>query len=305
MGVSLQFLLYGALVLSILGTSGKQFAMKRCGALAGGVFNSACINFARAAICLIVSLVIWAIDGGGSTNALGHGLSILGGASTAICLLTWIIASTQVSLTLIEAAFTLTSMVIPLILAPFLYPGESVSVVQWIGCALVFASLFCFGNGARRKAEGGSLVGLIALFISAIGNGAAAISKKYYTYYVTAAGDGGVAYYTLLSFAVALLLFFGVFAVMALRKKQHGERVELPFRRTWIFILIAAVGLYVYELFATYASDLPSAIYYPLSRGLTLLATFLLDVIVFREKVTIKKLIGLVIILVAVVLINL
>ena len=77
----MNFLLYGALVLAQLGTNGKQFAMKRCGSLAPGAFNSVCINMARSLICLIVSVFIWLIADGKGTTLTGHIIIILAGVS--------------------------------------------------------------------------------------------------------------------------------------------------------------------------------------------------------------------------------
>ena len=82
-------------------------------------------------------------------------------------------------------------------------------------------------------------------------------------------------------------------------------KVELPYKKVWIYVLIAAVSLYLTELFMVYATRLPSAIYYPLSRVLTVGCSFLLDVIVFKDKITSKKLIGLVTVILAIILVNL
>ena len=57
--------------------------------------------------------------------------------------------------------------------------------------------------------------------------------------------------------------------------------------------------------FASYAAQLPSAIYYPLTGGLTVGFVFLLDVIAFKDKVTVKKIIGFFIVIAAIILINL
>jgi multidrug transporter EmrE-like cation transporter len=91
---------------------------------------------------------------------------------------------------------------------------------------------------------------------------------------------------------------------VALTDGQSGK-VELPYKRVLVYIIMAATALYVAELFSVYAAQLPSAIYYPLSKGLAVLATFLLDVIVFKDKVTVKKIIGLCLVIIAIVLVNL
>ena len=79
----MDILLYGALLMSQLGTTGKQFAMKKCGRIAPGPFNSVCINMARSLICLIVSIFIWLITGGGTTTFVGHLIIIISGIGTA------------------------------------------------------------------------------------------------------------------------------------------------------------------------------------------------------------------------------
>lgn len=49
----------------------------------------------------------------------------------------------------------------------------------------------------------------------------------------------------------------------------------------------AAVLIYVYSFFAAIAAEaLPSAVYYPLARGVSMLLTVLCDSIVFRQKIT-------------------
>ena len=125
----MDFLLYGALLIAQLGNTAKQYAMKKCGGLAPGAFNSVCINLARSLICLAVSLVIWLFAGGGATTLSGHLFIIAAGIGTAFNLFTWILASQIVPLALVESVSMMGSMVVPLILAPYLYNGEEVSLL--------------------------------------------------------------------------------------------------------------------------------------------------------------------------------
>ncbi|MBQ9131319.1 MAG: hypothetical protein IJX62_02445, partial [Clostridia bacterium] len=124
-----------------------------------------------------------------------------------------------------------------------------------------------------------------------------------------------IEYFTLMSFVAVFLFFLLLFPLFYNIEKAKLSRnvdasesqgkVQLPYKKVWMFILTAAVSLYVVELFATYASQLPSTIYYPVSRGLTLISFFLLDVIAYKDKVTVKKILGLVIILIGIVFVNL
>ena len=312
------FLQYGALLIAQIGVTGKQFSMKKCGAIAPGPFNSVCINTIRAAISILVSLVLWLITGGGGSTLEGNLIAIVSGVATALSLFSWILASRLVSMTLIESAITLGTTIVPLILAPFLYNGDAPSLIQWIGCALVCVSLYFFMNPAPKSEKNAfSLSGVMAAILTVggavVGVTVSMILKKYYTFYVTGAGLGSVEYFTLMQFAGALGFFLVLLVPLYFREKSRltpteedpRPRVTFPLGRVWPFVLIAAVSLYVNELFTVYASELPSAIFYPLTKGLAILFTFVLDTAVFRDKVTVKKIIGLVLILAAIVLVNL
>ena len=307
----MEILLYGALRLSQLGTGAKQYAMKKCGAAAPGAFNSICINLIRTAICLVVSLVIWAVMDGHTTNSQGLAIAVAAGVGTAFSLFTWILSAQRISLTLLEGVCTIGSLILPLVVAPYLYGGESVSPIQWLGTAFVMLSLLLFsekrGRGSVKASMGGSIV---ILTVCCLGTMVAAIAKKMYTFHITAQGLGSVELFTLLSFLSALPVFAILLPIYYRAECRRaagagGETVSFPFRRVRWYVLVAAVALYVTELFATYASDLPSAVYYPATKALNILGCFVLDSIVFKEKITARKAVGLVLLLVAVILINL
>ena len=307
----MEFLLFGALLLSEIGTGAKQYAMKKCGAVAPGAYNSIRINMLRAAICLVISFFIWLFTDGGGTNSVGLIISIVAGIGTALNLFTWILSAQRISLTLLEGVCTVGALVVPLFLAPFLYNGETVSPLQWIGALCVFLSLFFFSEKNNEKKKKTSLLGsILLLFFCALGVAMASVSKKLYTFYVAKDGFGSVALFTLIGF-VSVLFFFLI--LLPIYRKGECRRIEkseensphASLRSVWLFILIAAVALYVSELFATYASDLPSAIYYPAIKVLNVLGCFLLDVTVFKERITVKKSVGLSLLLASVILINL
>jgi drug/metabolite transporter (DMT)-like permease len=207
------------------------------------------------------------------------------------------------------------SLVIPMILAPYLYDGDHVSLLQWIGCILIFVCVFLFSGGKDTEKKSGTLPQKIAAVTAcAFGNMLSGVTKKYYTYRISQEGLGTIEYFTFIGFVTVLIIFGILFAVFYANEKQRLSlqapagtevKVPLPYKSAGIFILIAAGALYVNELFTSYASQLPSAIYYPLARGLTIGCTFLLDWIVFKEKLTVRKLIGLVLVILAIVLVNL
>lgn len=306
---------YIALILAQLGTNGKQYSMKNCGRLAPGAFNSVCINTMRAFICIFVSLAIWLISDGSVTTPFGHFIIILSGLGTVLNLFTWILSSRFVSLTLLESICMIGSLLVPMFLAPVLFNGETVSVFQWIGAVLVFVSVFLFmnkENGAKKK-DGTPLQKIAIVVLCALGITVTTIFKKYYNVHIVENGLGTVEYFTFINFVTILSSFVVLFAVFyrleANKLKLASEngiapKVELPYKKVWFFVLIAAASLYVNELFTVYANELDAAIYLPLSKGLNVACTFIMDAVIFKDKITPKKLIGLVTVIIAIILVT-
>ena len=308
-------LLYGALIIAQLGNCVKAYSMKRCGQITPGPFNSICINLARSLICILVSLFIWLLSDGQGTTVSGNIIIIVSGIGTAFNLFSWILSTSFVSLIMIEAVSTIGSMVIPLLLSPYLYGESAVTLLQWTGSFLICLSTFFFVNKDTSKKQECSLFSkILLLFLCAGGLTLANITKKYYTFNISNAGLGSVEYFTFMSFITVFSFFAITFVVFyAIKKRQlvhstegseEQRKVQLPYKKVWMFILAAAISLYVTELFITYASDLPSTIYYPVSRALSIISFFLLDVIMYKDKVTLKKLIGIAIILAGIILVN-
>lgn len=313
-----------ALIAASGGNALKQYAMKNCGKRAPGAFNSVCINLARAVICTVVSLVFWIVAGFGSTNGVGYTSAVLGGIGNALSLFSWIIASGFIPMSLIEIFSTFGNLVAPMILAPYIFDGDSVGALQWVGCGLLVLSVFTFiepvrarrksNDGIAPQADGGMsknrntvfMVAIVAL--QTVSTGMAAIFQKYYNFHVFAKGQGSMEFYNLLSFCVVVAVFvIGFLCFLAFRRNgitDENGRIVLPYKSVWAFILMAGIGLYVAQYGSGIASELPSAIYFPLNKSAVMIETFILDTIVFKDKFTLRRLLGVIMVIVAVVLVN-
>lgn len=110
---------------------------------------------------------------------------------------------------------------------------------------------------------------------------------------------------TLIFFAILFAVFYQKERRMLRSTGAADARVELPYRRVWHLVLLAALTLYACELLTVYANRLSAAVFLPLSKGLNIGCTFLLDVLVFKDKVTARKRIALAAVMLAVVIVNL
>jgi len=306
---------YLALIASGCGNALKQFAMKNCGRRAPGAFNSICINLARAVICAVVSIVFWLASGLGTTNGLGYFSAIMAGIANAVGLFCWIIASGFIPMSLIEIFSAFGNLVVPMLLAPLLFNGDSVGILQWVGCILLVASVFTFLNPAdiKGKSDGkkgsGMLFKVVIVALQTVSAGAVTVFQKYYNFHVLSHGNGTMEYFNLISFFVMIVAFLLAFLFFYIFKRESitegGGRVELPYKSVWIFILMAGIGLYIAQYGSGIASELPSAVYFPLSKSAIMIETFILDTVVFKDKFSFRRVIGLIMVIIATVLVNL
>lgn len=298
---------YVAILIAQVGLNGKQYAMKKCGTLAPGPFNSICINTMRSVICIIVSLVIWLIADGAATTPFGHFIIAVSAVGTAINLFTWIMSSRLISLTLLEAILTLGKLIGPLLCVPFLFKSETVNPFQWIVCGLIIISVFLFVEKGNKK-DGSPIKKVLLLALCGLSLAVSVVFKKYYVAEIVKQGLGSVEYFTFINFVVVILTFAILFPIyyhresVKLRADGSDAKPELPYKKVWLFVFLAAASLYLNELFTVYANELDAAIYAPLSNGINIACTFVLDIVVFKDKITLKKIIGLVIVIAAFVL---
>ncbi len=315
---------YIALILAELSNAAKKFAMKKCGKTTPGPFNSVCINMMRAGICTVISLITWLIAGTGADTGKGNAIIIIVGIGMVLDVFCYIISSSMLPLVFISSVNMIASMVLPLILAPYVFNGDKVSPIQWLGCALIFFSVFLFAKketGEKKSAP--LIVKILAVLGGSTGIFLAQMFKKYYTVHYLQNGVGSAEYFTFVTFLTMIVIFSVMFSCFIAAKKigisrikktipEEGResaekeipKIELPYKKVWYLVLIAATALYAYQLLTVHATKLPSALYFPLTNSVSFIFSFLVDIIFFKDKVTPKKIVGLFVIITAIVLVG-
>ena len=294
---------YLFLLINKLFNIAKMVAMKSCGSIAKGFFNSIRINMLRTAICVVVSVVICLLSGFVPCPPEYYVFLIGAGIATGIQLISWVLAVQEATVCLVEVIGMIGSMVLPLCLAPVLYHGETVSLSGWIGAALLLFAVFLFSPAKKDADKAKKLTPKTVLYLagSSLGGGGAVIFQKLY-----ATSGGDTAFFNLVSFAVTLVFLCLVSLAISLAgQKPKDEALSGRFdRRVALLIVCAAVCLYGSQFFFTRASGLlPSEILYPLSPAITMLTSFLCDTLLYHEKVTIKNLSGIAVVTAAVFLV--
>lgn len=303
----------------------KVVAMKQSGKICSGEYNSVRINTFRALICGVVSVVAFLLSG---AKAMGNywWIWLLSGVSNALMMFVWILCTQRISLIFVETFCLIGSTAIPMLLSPFLYEGETVGIWQWLGviclaAAVVFLSLKpkmpkCSGENKEKtddKTQGGKVktvfksagvITAIYIFLLILSNVGVSVTQKLYP---SRAGSEYTAFFNLMTFLVVL----SCFAIVLLYGKIVEKKQLLPEnaasgKKLVLYVAIAAVMIYVYQYFSTLAGGLlPSAVFYPLARGLSMCLTITCDVLVFKQKITKNVCIGLSFVFAAIILTNL
>ena len=156
-------------------------------------------------------------------------------------------------------------------------------------------------SAEKKKA---ALVTAAYIVLLILSNAGVSLTQKLYPVRV---GKEYTPFFNLATFGVVLLCFFGaLFGGKAFADKKILIGNAASGKKLALYVSIAAVMIYVYSFFATLAAEaLPSAVYYPLARGVSMLLTVLCDFLVFRQKITKNDVVGLAFILAAVLLTSL
>ncbi len=310
---------YIFLIIACFAGISKVIAMKSSGKVCSGEYNSIRINTFRSIICGCVSVVTFLIAGS-RWNGDYWWIWLLSGLSNAIMMFVWILSTQRVGLIFIEAFCLIGSTAIPMIVAPFLYNGDTVSVWQWIGMACLFIAVVLLSvkpktdtskdltiedNAEKKNSDKkNSFLTWLYIFLLVVSNAGVSITQKLYPDKV---GKDYTAFFNLMTFAVVLACFSIILVCgkIIAKKSFLPEKTESA-KKLVIFVTIAAVMIYIYQYFSTTAAALlPSAVFYPLTRGISMCLTVASDVIIFKQKITKNVCIGLFFIFAAIILTNL
>lgn len=172
-------------------------------------------------------------------------------------------------------------MIIPCIIGHFFW-SEELTVLSVIGILLAIASIMLLkgGKGNEKNYEtSGVIIGIVVFLTS----GGVMIAQKLMGLYFA---NQSISAYNFYSFVVAFLIlsFF-------VKPEKEGEKSK---RSLFLCAAASSVSLCVIGLVMTrLAGSVPSIILFPLFNGLGIIFVCIGSVFAFKEKLTVKKVIGL------------
>ena len=184
-------------------------------------------------------------------------------------------------------------MLLPCILGQFFW-GEKLSLLASIGVVLTVSSIVLL-KGEKTQRKGFDGLGILFGVLVFLGSGGVMIAQKLMGRYFA---TQSVSAFNIYSFATA-------FAILCFFAKPKGVQ-----KRSWITLLLCALGstlaLTIVSMVMTNLSgSVPSIILFPLFNGLGIISVCVGSTFVFKEKWSIKKVVGLIVGMIGLCLVNL
>ena len=294
---------YLFLGIAVISTTVKGYCGKKTSGYTKTYTDTTLANLLRMVICIVIGLILVVTQNNLSylaPSASLLGVSALSGIATASLVITWLTSVKRGAYMMLDAFQTL-GAAIPLILCYFLF-DEQIKVTQWIGFfILIFAVvIMCsYNNSIKEKL---SPLSILLLIVVGASNGLVSFSQKLFIKNVQGVPISVFNFYTYVFAAIVLLIFFLIFKKIEKEESSKSEKKPSIF---YVYVTLMATLLFSYSYFLTSAAGyLDSAILYPLNQGGTLILTSLMSAIFFREKLTLKAIVGIILMFLGLIIIN-
>lgn len=234
------------------------------------------------AICALLSALLFAVE-------LYAGIEALKGGTMVLC-----------------SMFAQGGLFVPCILGIFLF-NEPMSIFQWLGLAVFVCSAGLLASGSNESGQKLTWRTVGMLFLSFLSGGFVMVVQKYFAILVP---DGNVAMFSFLTFAFNAVILAG--AALALfifgGKTEDGQRkyaYEKLHKKQYVFGALLGLAVFAINLIVTsMAKKVPSVVLFPVSSAISLAITTTIGAVVYKEKLTLKNVCGVVLGLASVIVIN-
>ena len=230
-------------------------------------------------LCAFLTAIFFALD-------LYSGIEAIKGATLGVCNMA-----------------AMGGLFIPCIVGIFLF-NEPMSLWQWFGLAIFVASIYFLASDSKATYNKFTKKTLLMLITSFLVNGAVMVVQKYFA--ILAPG-GNVAAYSFLTFGFNAVIMLICFAVLWLkgRKAVEPSKLEKLPKRLYIYGALLAVAVFaINQLVTTMAQTVPSVILFTVSSAISVIITCIVGATVFKEKITWKNIIGLILGIGSIVIVN-
>ena len=291
---------YLFLMIALMAGVTKGYCGKKTSGYTNGFGDAIFANCIRMLLCIVIGFVLIVATGDIAAlvpSAEMLAFSALSGIFTAVFVVSWLLSVKQSAYMMVDV-FLIFGVLIPLV-ASNIFFHEAIKTTQWIGIALLFVAvvLMCsYNNSIKVKMTASSF---LILLLCGAANGIADFSQKLFMKKIPQGSAAVFNFYTYVFSSVVLLVLF------ALTRKNAASLGKANVKKIFIYILIMAICLFANSYFKTVAAKYLSAVQlYPLNQGCALILSTVMSTVLFKEKLTVKAIAGIVIAFVGLLIIN-
>lgn len=291
---------YLFLAIALAGGVGKAYCGKFISRDIKDVTDSLIVNMLRMILCVAIGFFAAALPARTLDVFLVDGsvmfLAALSGFFSAAFIIIWVLCVKTGAYAMVDT-FVMAGTLIPLVGSAVVF-GERVGFVQWLGFAVVVCGvviLSSYNNSIKQKMTSKALVLLLVVGLS---SGLADFTQKIFASSATNTSNAVFNFYTYIFsalFMLAVLIF----------KRADISYVKMKLKSVAVYIVCMAAGLFINSYFKTEAAKyIEAAKMYPLNQGAALFLGMIMAAIFFKERITSKCVIGLLLGFVGICIIN-
>ncbi len=299
----------------------KGFLGKKTSIFVGNTGDAVLFTLMRMLICIPIGLIPIAIDNAWSFLALDGGMAaicLLVGAANAVYISSWILAIRHCTMVTMDVMLTIGS-IIPAVLCHVL-DWERLRIPKVLGFLVVILATVILAGGGKTVRKKKSFWVILLPILSAVGEGTVSFSQQLYKHYYSSADAlAGVEYpqsiyhfYTYVIASVFLIAFFAVYQCITVSKMKAEGALDrspclAPLKKTFWFIAMMAACMFIAAYFQTEATSsygMSSQVMYPLIKAGSLVLNALVAQLFFGERITRRRVIGVIVALVGIVVMN-
>jgi drug/metabolite transporter (DMT)-like permease len=239
--------------------------------------------------------------------------TVLCALATAMCLAIELFAGIEAlkgASLIVNQMFSVGALFIPCIVGIFFF-DEPMSVWQWVGLLLFIVAMYFMVSPTKEKekTETTKITAktIVMLVITLLAGGGTMVAQKAFAKIVS---NGNVAMYSFLMFALNAVILYACYAgsiFLGKKKSSASQTQEKKGLSNTLLVcgLILAFAVFVINILVTeLGKSVDSAILFSVSYAISIIITILVGSIYYKEKITVKNVIGVALCVVALAIIN-
>ncbi len=308
---------YVFLFLAVFCDLAKGFGGKKVSKYTHRLSDTTLVCFLRMIFCVAIGSVIVLAESNVPFGDLSLPMlltSALSGISFAVLVATWLLAVRSGTYVMLDVSATV-GMGVTIALCAIFF-GEDIRLIQIIGFAVILIAVYIICSYSISLYGKMSVGQIFTVIIYGISNGLADFSQKLFVYKV----GGSNAAFNFYTYIISALILLAVWAFIKRKEsrtvqicgsesssQEVSENSKKPFLtpKVVLLVLMMSVFLFFYSYFKTQAAaTLDAVILYPLFQVSTLILGPIMAAIFFKEKITLRCIIGISLTFVAMLMIN-